>query len=105
MSPFRGHNQQGRSPQKGPVPQRELVRLLDALIDAAKVKYASATRDQARYELRRLMAEANWNTPYVLRNIGARRCRYLAGLGYDVPSEFSLRSDIERLDDWSESHG
>ena len=101
MSPFRGHHQERRSAVAiGPVPQRELVIMLRVLIDAAKAKGAGKTRDDARRTLRELLAVANWSTSYVLRNIGARRCRYLSGLGYNVPAADALRSSIERLEQW-----
>ena len=105
---FRGNNQSagqvqdeaGRWARKGPVPQRELVHLLDSLIDASKAKSGTRTRDEARAALRALMAVANWNTPYVLTNCGVRRCKYLAGLGYPVPYTYLVVSakDRERLE-------
>ena len=97
---FRGHNQEGRGPQKGPIPQRELVRTLASLVDASKAKSWTRTRDEARAALRALMAAANWNTSYVLTNCGVRRCRYLAGLGYPVPYTYLVVSakDRERLE-------
>ena len=106
MSEFRGHSQHlGTNTTKGPVPQRQLLSLLRVLIDTARARAASRTRDEARRTLRSLMAEANWQTPYVLRNLGARRCRYLSGLGYPVSSEYALRSSIERLDQWADRNG
>ena len=105
MSGFRGHGQERRGPQIGPVSQRQLVKILSVLIDTARSRGASKTRDDARRALRDLMTEANWNTPYVTRNIGARRCRYLIGLGYKVPIEAATRSDIDRLEQWSEQKG
>lgn len=97
MTGFRGHSQSEGGAQKGPLGQRELVSVLRVLIDTAKGKSASRTRDDARATLRDLLSEANWNTPYVLRNIGAKRCRYLSGIGWPVPSKYALRSDVERL--------
>ena len=103
MSGFRGHNQAaGRTAPRGPMPQRELVSVLRVLIDTSRAKVSSRTRDDARATLRELLANANWRTPYVLRNIGARRCRYLMGLGYDVPIEDATRSAIDRLVQWGE---
>lgn len=103
---FRGYNQTGGSPRRiGPIPQRELVTTLRILIDTARARAASRTRDEARQTLRELMAVANWNTPYVLRNIGAKRCRYLRGLGYAVPLEDAMRSSISRLEQWVERNG
>lgn len=106
MSGFRGHNQSARTGvAKGPMSQRELVQVLRIIIDTARARAASRTRDDARSALRQLMATANWRTPYVLRNLGARRCRYLMGLGYDVPIEDATRSAIERLVQWGERNG
>ena len=101
MTGFRGHRQDAGTPQRiGPLGQRELLRSLRILIDTAREKGASKTRDDARRTLRELMAVAHWNTSYVLRNLGAKRCRYLAGLGYDVAAEFALQSSIDRLEQW-----
>lgn len=103
---FRGHGQdRGRTAERGPVSQKQLLLMLRVLIDTSRGKAASRTRDEARRALRELLAMANWNTSYVLRNLGARRCRYLSGLGYPVPAELALRSDIERLATWSEHNG
>lgn len=102
---FRGHNQAAGGPGKrGVIPQRELVRVLRVLIDTARA-VPGRGRDEARATIRDLLATANWRTPYVLRNIGARRCRYLAGMGYPVPAEFALRSTIETLRQWDERRG
>jgi hypothetical protein len=109
MSPFRGSNQAagrvGGATPKGPIPQKRLVQLLRVLIDTAQEKSASKTRDDARATVRLLMATANWNTPYVTRNIGARRCRYLLGLGYPVDYKPAFRSSVERLTKWGDEHG
>lgn len=106
MTGFRGHNQAaGRSGPKGPVPQKELVSLLSALIDASQARAASRTRDEARKALRELLAISNWQTPYVRRNIGVKRCRYLAGLGYAIPEADLVRSSIDRLEAWVERNG
>ncbi len=106
MSPFRGSNQAAGSRQpKGPVPQRKLLVLLRSLIDTSRSKAASRTRDEARAALRELMATTNWHTPYVLRNLGTKRCRYLSSLGYDIPVEDTMRSTIERLNQWTERKG
>lgn len=103
---FRGHNQALRTGvTKGPVPQRELLSILRVLIDTSRARAASRTRDEARKALRALLAEANWQTAFVLRNLGAKRCRYLSGLGYPVSSEYSARSDIGRLNQWGGRDG
>lgn len=103
---FKGYNQdRGRTGQKGPIPQKRLVVVLRVLIDTSKSRASSRMRDDARATLRQLMETANWNTPYVLRNVGAKRCRYLRGLGYDVPIEDAMRSAIDRLEIWIERHG
>ena len=93
-----------RHHQKGPVSQRQLLRLLKPLIDASMGKASSATRDQSRAAVRRLMAEANWRTPFILQNIGARRARYLSSLGYLIDSKWltSGDGDVERINAWSE---
>lgn len=78
-------------PTKGRYKQRELVPVLVDLIDAAAAKGASAHRDIARTELRRVMSEEHWNTSFVLNNLSVKRSRYLAGLGYPVPSRWAWR--------------
>lgn len=97
---FRGHNQahDRKGQQVGPVPQRELVRMLAILIDTSRAKVAGRQRDEARKALRDLMATAHWNTPYVRRNIGVRRCRHLLALGYPVPVGDTIPEGIERLE-------
>jgi hypothetical protein len=110
MSGFRGYNQaagRGAGPKSiGPVSQRDLVRLLCPIIDAAKAKASSRTRDDARKTLRHLLNEAHWQTPYVRQNLGVRRCRYIAGLGYPMPAaDMERRADIERLEQWLEKRG
>ena len=94
---FRGHSQgDGGWTRKGPVPQRELVKLLGSLVDASKAKSGTRTRDEARAALRALLDIANWNTSYVLSNLGVRRCKYLAGLGYPVPYTYLWVSDKDK---------
>ena len=107
MSEFRGHNQAAGwgSGKKGSIPQKMLVKTLAALIDASRAKVSSRTRDDARRTLREVMATANWNTPYVLRNIGFRRCNYLRGLGYHVPRDADTGNHIEQFTQWLERHG
>ena len=104
---FRGHNQSAGwgSPQKGPLGQRDLVAVLKVLIDTAQTKASSRTRDEARRTLRGLMATAHWDTNYVRRNLGIRRCRYLAGQGYPMPADDLTRSSIDRLMQWAERRG
>lgn len=75
----------------GPVSQRDLVRQLVPLIDAAMANGATAHRDLARAELRDLLATAHVRTPYVLRNLNPRRCRYLASIGFWVDSKYLWR--------------
>jgi hypothetical protein len=98
---FNGHGQERGGVAIGPVGQRELVRLLKTIIDASRAKSGSRTRDEARAALRALLAEAHWNTPYCRRNLGARRCRYLLGLGYPVSIADASRNEIERLEEWA----
>jgi hypothetical protein len=71
--------------------QRELVQVLVGLIDAAGAKGASAHRDIARSRLRQVMRDEHWNTSFVLNNIARKRCRYLAGLGYPVPTRWAWK--------------
>jgi hypothetical protein len=102
MSDFRGHGQEKNRTGVaiGPLGQKRLVLVLRVLIDTSRGKAASKTRDDARRALRELMAVANWRTPYVMRNLAAKRCRYLRGLGYDVPLEYAMRTSIDRLAQW-----
>lgn len=103
MTGFRGHNQDGRTgTKKGAIGQRQLVKVLSPLIDACQSKAPSKVRDDARATLRDLLAASNWRTAFVLRNLGVRRCRYLAALGYDIPSADLTRSSVERLNQWAE---
>lgn len=78
-------------PVKGDVAQRELVPLLVELIDAASRPQSTAHRDIARSKLRALRSTTNWNTPFVLNGISTRRARYLASLGWPVPSRWLLK--------------
>ena len=106
MTGFRGHNQSaGTAGRKGPIPQRKLLLMLKVLIDTCRDRGAGRERDEARRLLREVMATANWDTPYVRRNLGSRRCRYLLGLGYPVPIEDATRSTIDRLNEWREKRG
>jgi hypothetical protein len=97
-SKFRGNNQAAGGVPKGPVPQRDLVPLLKALIDASRAKSGTRTRDEARAALRSLLAVANWHTPYVMKNIGERRCRYLNQMGHPIPYTYLRAGGLERLE-------
>ena len=98
MSSFTGERGPGGN-RKGPVSQRDLLRLMKVLIDASMGKVGSTSRDQARWTLRQLLAVSNWKTPRVLMGLGARRCRYLSILGYVIESKWlTVRpGDVERL--------
>ena len=76
----------------GEVTQRELVPTLNTLIDAAMAPNSTAHRDIARSKLRRLLETANWRTSFVLNNIGPKRSRYIASIGFWVPSRWTLSS-------------
>lgn len=69
---------------KGPISQRELLRTLLALVDTAKAKNSSMHKDRAKRALRTLLGDpdVNWRTPFIGHNLGARRCRYLASIGF-----------------------
>ena len=73
-----------RGPLIGSVPQKKLVPMLRLLTDVARSQSPSATRDQARETLRLLRDTAHWETPFVLVNIGLRRRRYLAAIGWTM---------------------
>lgn len=75
----------------GPVSQRDLVRQLVPLIDAAMANGATAHRDLARAKLRDLLVSSHWRTTYVMRNLNPKRCRYLASIGFWVPTEMMWR--------------
>jgi hypothetical protein len=93
--------------RKGPVGQRQLLDLMKPLIAAAMSKAASRTRDDSRRMVRRLMAEANWNTPFVLVHLGAKRCRYLSSLGYVIDSKYlaAAPGDVDRLNQYEVRRG
>lgn len=104
MTEFRGHGQsKGTGTTKGAIPQKKLVKLLGVLIDTARARSASKTRDDARAALRWLETEANWHTPFVLRNIGLRRRRYLRTIGYPIEDIWlaDVVEDLERLAKWN----
>jgi len=82
-----------------PVPQRLLLERLKRLIDLASAKGASASRDQAKYELRELLNTEHWQTVYIYYNLAVRRCRYLRSIGYPVPGKYLYASenDVQRI--------
>ncbi len=82
----------------GPYSQRELVPMLVKLVDDASADGATAHRDKARVELRRLLGEAHWRTPYILNQIAPRRCRYIASMGHWIDRRYMLT-------DWKERPG
>lgn len=99
MNGFRGTNQAaGRAHPEGigPINQRKLLRMMRVVIDTSQSKASSRGRDDARKSLTWLYREAHWNTPYVLRNLGVKRCRYLRGLGWTVPMEYCVLEESER---------
>lgn len=87
--------------RKGPISQRDLVRILPALIDAARAKVSTRTRDDARDALREVLAVAHWQTPHVLKNLNSKRCRWLTTRGYVIPTRY-LRDDdyLQRIALW-----
>jgi hypothetical protein len=97
----RGINPQVR---KGPISQDQLCVLMKPVIDAARSKAASRTRDDARALLRRMIAETNWNTPFVLTRLGTKRCRYLSSLGYIIEPKYlaASQADLDRINAWAE---
>lgn len=84
---------------KGRYSQRELLPVLVNLIDAARAKGATLHRDNARAELRRVLAEENWNTIYILNNIGVTRSRHIAGLGHSVATKWLFRQWTKGIPD------
>lgn len=86
--------------KKGEYSQRELLLILKDLIASASAKGASAHRDLARAELRRVMETSNWNTEYIIYNLAAKRCRYLRSLGYPIAWSrlYAKPGDLERLE-------
>lgn len=90
----------GGGARKGSMAQRTLLEVLKNLIDEASAKGAGAARDIARDHLRDTLLDANWRTPYIWKNLGVRRCRYLASIGKSVPFEYLYTSekDIARIE-------
>lgn len=83
----------------GLITQRDLVKTLGSLIDASRARSASRTRDEALAALRWTLENCNWRTAFVLHNIGVRRCKVIARMGYPVPYAFLDASrGIERLE-------
>lgn len=78
--------------RQGPIPQRQLRRILALLIDAARL----GRHAEARERLHHVLRTCHWNTPHVLHNIGAGRCRYIASLGYPVPPRFLATRPLGR---------
>lgn len=100
MSGFRGTNQyhDHKGERIGAISQWRLLPIMRACIDiAAREGHGSATRDQARATLRMIRTDCNWQTAFVLRNIGIKRCRYLRGLGWPVPDRFLTQPEEETL--------
>lgn len=97
-------NRGGDTAKKGPISQDSLCKLLKPIIDTARAKSASKSRDDARRLVRRMMAETNWNTPFVLTRIGTKRCRYLSSLGYLIDPKYLAASEADkaRITAWAE---
>lgn len=87
----RGDNRMPYPPRKGPISQRDLLKVLLPLVDVAMGKVSSKSRDDARGLLREVLTVANWQTPFILRNLSTRRCRFLTRMGYPIPSRYLLR--------------
>ena len=81
------------------IAQRPLLEQLKVLIDHASAKGAGASRDVAKSNLRVALRDGNWDTVYVLYNLGVRRCRYLRSIGYPVPGKYLYASenDVQRI--------
>lgn len=74
----------------GAISQRDLVPLLRELVDAASASNSSAHKDIAKARLREVLKTCKVNTTYVANNIGPKRSRFIAGLGYPMPSKWLL---------------
>lgn len=72
----------------GVISQRDLVPLLRELVDAASVENSTAHKDIAKARLREVLTTCRVNTTYVANNIGPRRARFIASLGYPMPSKW-----------------
>ena len=78
------------APTKGPISQRELVKTLIVLIDAAMAPNSTAHKDIARAKIRQLLAVAHWRTPFIGHNLGTRRSRFLNSIGLWTPSSWTM---------------
>lgn len=79
--------------------QREMLPTVNALVDASRARSASRTRDEARAALRLLLDTCNWRTPWLMHNIGVRRCKVIARMGYPVPYAFlDATRGLDRLE-------
>jgi hypothetical protein len=76
---------------KGPISQRELLKVMLALIDTARARNSSMHKDIAKSKLRALLSDpaVNWRTPFIGHNLGARRSRYLNSIGLWTPSAWT----------------
>lgn len=72
----------------GAISQRDLVPLLRELVDAASAENSTAHKDIAKARLREVLKTCKVNTTYVANNIGPRRSRFIAGMGYPMPSKW-----------------
>lgn len=90
-------DQRGRGgPKKGAYSQRELVKILKPIIDAAAGGVSSAHRDIARSKLRTILGAAKWNTAYVLNNLGPTRTKWLRAHGYPADARFTYSDAWEQ---------
>jgi hypothetical protein len=88
----RGEYGAGKWPkQKGSLPQRQLLEELVVTVDAAMGRVSSAHRDIARARLRELKETTNWSTSFITHNLGPKRCKYLAGIGWPISSRWLRR--------------
>lgn len=89
------------APQKGPISQRGLVKVLCPLIDVAAAKVSTRSRDEARDTLRIILSTCHWQTSFVMKNLSPRRCRFLTTRGYVVPSRWLRNMDTEAsINNW-----
>ena len=87
--------------QKGAISQRQLIKVLVPLIDAAMSKAPSRGRDEARRMIREVLTASNWKTVYVLRNLTSRRCRYLSKMGYIIEAKYLRNFELAaRMEHW-----
>jgi hypothetical protein len=76
--------------KRGPIAQRQLLLVLRLLIDASKADRSG----KARERLHRVLQTCHWRTPYILHNIGVKRCQMIASLGYSVPVEYLIPESV-----------